>query len=148
PWRIDATGTVQVLEAGKWQPVPGIRAATVDIGADGTVYATSREQSIYWLDRVDRQWKPATGKAARIAVGPEGAPWAVAPDGRVLATNRFIERQEARLEQQRQQEIASKPPVMAIVAGPLPTLDKPLQYQRVPASVQDIGIGANGAVFA
>ncbi|MDP1613757.1 MAG: fibronectin type III domain-containing protein [Sulfuritalea sp.] len=151
PWLIDAEGKVQMWQQNRWTPVPGITAQTLDVGSDGTVYTTTREQAIYWLDRREMQWKPATGRALQIAVGPGGAPWIVAPGNQLMASGRFLAERAVRAEAVRAaQAAATTKPVLTIVAGPLPTLTKPLVFQLLAGDVRvrDIGIGANGAVFA
>ncbi|TXT35998.1 MAG: hypothetical protein FD135_4574, partial [Comamonadaceae bacterium] len=152
PWVILGQGGVQFFQGGRWMEVPGIEAASLGVGMDGTVYATHRQdQSIHWLDKRDMSWKPATGKALFIAVGPTGSPWVVAPGQRLMASGRFLrEEAQQRFEaQQRAQEPVK--PVLTITTAPLPTSQKSLSFQTLPSQdmrFQDIGIGSNGAVFA
>jgi len=152
PWVILNQGGVQFFQAGRWMEVPGIEAASLSVGMDGTVYATDRlDQSIQWLDKRDMSWKPATGKALAIAVGPTGSPWVVAPGQRLMASGRFL-REEAQQRFEAQQRAQEPPkPVLTITTAPLPTSQKSLSFQTLPSQdmrFQDIGIGNNGAVFA
>jgi hypothetical protein len=152
PWVILGQGGVQFFQGGRWIDVPGIEAASLGVGMDGTVYATDRQdQSIQWLDKRDMSWKPATGKALAIAVGPTGSPWVVAPGWQLMASGRFLrEEAQQRLEAQQRSQEPPKP-VLTITTAPLPTLQKSLSFQTLPSQdmkFQDIGIGSNGAVFA
>jgi len=152
PWVILGQGDVQFYQGGRWIDVPGVEAASLGVGLDGTVYATHRQdQSIQWLDKRDMGWKPATGKALSIAVGPTGSPWIVAPGHRLMASGRFL-REEAQQRLEAQQRAQEPPkPVLTITTAPLPTLQKSLNFQTLPSqdmTFQDIGIGSNGAVFA
>lgn len=89
PWFIDAKGSVRTQnQSGEWIAIPGIHATSVSVGPDGTVYATSKEEGVYWLDAREMRWKPASGKAVLIAVGPGGAPWAVSAKNELLVSGR------------------------------------------------------------
>ncbi len=77
PWIIDPDGGVKSFQKGAWIDYPGIVAASLAVGPEGTVYATTPELQLLWLDSRERQWKPATGKARKVAVGPKGAPWRI-----------------------------------------------------------------------
>jgi hypothetical protein len=90
PWLIDEKGVVRTQrQNGDWNSISGIKTTSVGAGPDGTVYATSAEMGIYWLDVREMRWKPASGKASRIAVGPGGAALAINPDAEMLISGRF-----------------------------------------------------------
>ncbi len=151
PWIIDANGEVHSRPADAWRSHPGIRAASLGVGPEGTVYATTAQLDIYWLDAREGQWKPATGKALRIAVGPHGAPWAIGAAGEVLASAFFLQEDERRVARQ---AAAQQPaaPVLSFVPAPpasvLASSNKPLVYTRVDGRFIDIGVGGDGSVFA
>jgi len=151
PWVIDDQGIVRLFQNGEWITIPGIEANTLDVGSEGTVYATTPEHRIYWLEMRDMKWKPATGEANQIDVGPSGAPWIVTPENRIKASDRFFRDHEAKLEAIRlaEERASPRPPVLTIT-WPLPTQNQPLTFQQLPnsAGMQDIGIGSNGAVYA
>ena len=96
PWIIDAEGMVKTYAENRWRPVPGITALSIDVGPEGTVYAASDAEGIYWLDAREMRWKPASGKAVQVAVGPGGAPWAITAQNELLASGRFIDADNAR----------------------------------------------------
>ncbi|MQA38949.1 hypothetical protein [Rugamonas aquatica] len=151
PWIIDANGEVRSRPADAWRSHPGIRAVSLGVGPEGTVYATTAELGIYWLDPREGQWKPATGKALRIAVGPQGAPWAIGANSEVLASAFFLQEDERRVARQ---TAAQQPaaPVLSFVPAPpasvLASSNKPLAYTRVDGRYIDIGVGGDGSVFA
>ena len=211
PWLIDEKGLVRTQrQGGEWTSVPGIQAASVSAGPDGTVYATSSEKVIYWLEAREMRWKPASGKANSIAVGPGGAALVINADQELLLSGRFPDAATS----QRATEIGTTtrpksdatkataestttqtpssttttsstssfvvvPPVAfgptlgvpgattksgfvsapALVVGsrtgftvtlPKTTSTKPLSFETIVSNARfsDIGIGANGAVFA
>lgn len=149
PWLIDEAGIVMVQQADRWTPIRGIVARSLGVGPEGTVYATTTDDEIYWLDRREMIWKPATGKARQIAVGSGGAPWAVTAERQLLASGIFLAEKTVKQEAVRVAEAKKNtPPVLTIVA-PTPSQMKPLSYQTLAGDLkfQDIGIGSNGAVF-
>lgn len=151
-WLIDEAGGVQLLRGSQWLAVPGVVARSIDIGPDGTVYASTAEEALVWLDRAALAWKPATGRVLQVAVGPGGAPWAVFAGNRLMASSRFLDEQQARDNASRQPPPpppGSRPPVVVTPVVP-PSLNVPLNYQQLASDmrVQDIGVGAEGSVFA
>ncbi|MCX7148002.1 MAG: fibronectin type III domain-containing protein [Rhodocyclales bacterium] len=198
PWIIDSEGMVKTYVENRWRSVPGITARSIGAGPEGTVYAASDAEGIYWLDAREMRWKPASGKAVQIAVGPGGAPWAITAKNELLASGRFIDADNVReaVAQAAAKKAASpttpsstttadtttaststagsstpsafisgssapsaftsgatmpdgtKPAI--VFTGPLPATIKPLSYQTLFAETRfkDIGIGANGAVYA
>ena len=217
PWIIDSEGMVKTYTEKRWRPVPGIKARSIGVGPEGTVYAASDTEGIYWLDTREMKWKPASGKAVQIAVGPGGAPWAITAKNELLASGRFIDADNVReaVAQAAAKKAASpttpssttttstttastttadtttasttttgsstpsaftsqstpsaftsgssapsvftsgatapdgtKPAI--VFTGPLPATIKPLSYQTLfgETRFKDIGIGANGAVYA
>jgi hypothetical protein len=151
PWIIDSAGEVRSRPADVWLAHPGIRAVSLAVGPEGTVYATTADLAIYWLDPREQQWKPASGKAARIAVGPKGAPWVIGANDEVLASAFFLQEEAQRAV--RQASLQPPPaPVLSFVPAPpasvLATLNKALVYTRVDGRFIDISAGADGSVFA
>ena len=208
PWIIDAERMVRTYAENRWRPVPGIAALSIDVGPEGTVYAASDAEGIYWLDAREMRWKPANGKAVQVAVGPGGAPWAITAKNELLASGRFIDADNVReaVAQNAAKKAAgqktpsstttasttpasttpastttasatpattttasaapadsvapsaftsgattpdgTKPAV--VFAGPAPATVKPLGFQILfgETRFKDIGIGANGAVYA
>lgn len=153
PWVIDNKGQVRTLVKQRWQIIKGITATSLDAGADGTVYATTDKQQIFWLDKNEQRWKPATGKATAIAVGPDGAPWAIGTGSQLMASKRFL---KDRAEEQRAIQIAkakeeqAKTKVVINAPWPLPSLFRSLSYKRLPGNtqLQHLAIGQNGSIFA
>jgi hypothetical protein len=155
PWVLTAQGQVQVFRSGAWSDIPGVVASSIAVGPEGTVYATdARDQSIFWLDPRERSWKPATGKATSMAVGPGGAPWAIGPGNTLMASEQFLRDDEAGVTAA---AAASTPPAsgqpasgMTITPGPLPALQSVLSFRSLGVAAvgfQALGIGGNGAVF-
>jgi hypothetical protein len=96
PWIIDQDGGVKSLQKGAWQEYPGIAAVSLSVGPEGTVYATTAEAQLLWLDARERQWKPAAGKARKVAVGPKGAPWMIGEGEETYVSSLFTSDSETR----------------------------------------------------
>lgn len=171
PWFIDSKGGVKTRKAtGEWINVDGIKATSLSVGPEGTVYATSQDEGIYWLDAREMRWKPASGKAVQISVGPSGAPWAITAKNELLASGRFLDEQQARDTAQATTKVASTsqttttetktagttttttttPTTSIIVTAPKSATTKPLAYETIQGDARfgDIGIGKSGNVFA
>ena len=147
-WIIDATGTVQLLNPAT--PIPGIVATSLAIGPEGTVYATTAERQLFWLDPRERQWKPATGVAAAVAVGPAGTPWIIGERNELQVSTAFTAEIEA-IVAARTAQAAPPPPVFSIPApgaSTSPTSNRPLVYTTIAGAYTDVGIGPDGNVFA
>ena len=147
-WIIDATGTVQRVDPP--MPVPGIFAVSLAIGPEGTVYATTAERQLFWLDMRERQWKPATGVASAVAVGPAGTPWIIGERNELQVSTSFVAEIET-IVAARAAQAAPPPPVFSIPppgASTLPTINRPLVYTAVSGAFTDVGIGPEGNVFA
>lgn len=150
PWIIDTKHTVWFLQKNQWTSIPGITARTIDVGPEGTVYVTTTDNEIYWLDREEMRWKPATGKAMQIAVGPGGTAWIITPGYQLLTSERFLIEQAEREAAVNEVTQVQDGPVFTLPVYPLPSItNKPLTYQTLESTVKfsDIGIGVNGAVF-
>lgn len=166
-WIVRGDGAVQTLPAGTaapagsapisptsstWQAVPGISAGSLAVGPEDTVYATALpDGQLMWLDRREMQWKPASGNAIAVAVGPEGAPWIVTPGNVLLASGRFLRDDASRAEAVRAAAAAPARPVLTITPAVTPSTQKPLSFEPVFSAdlgFVDIAIGSNGAVFA
>jgi Tectonin domain len=152
PWVIDGRGMVQQWASGAWRPWQGVEAASLGLGAEGTVYAVDRQdQSLWWLDVRERNWKPANGRFDKVAVGPKGAPWAISTQRRLMISKAADQAEKERVEAATQQAKPAPKPVLTVVAAPAPSLRTPLDFQILPgqdASFVDIGIGTSGATFA
>ncbi len=147
-WIIDASGTVQLVNPPT--PIPGIAAVSLAIGPEGTVYATTAERQLFWLDPRERQWKPATGIAAAVAVGPAGTPWIIGERNDLQVSTAFTAEIDA-LVAARTTQAAAPPPVFSIpppAASTLPTSNRPLLYTTIAGAFADVGIGPEGNVFA
>lgn len=147
-WIIDTSGVVQLLNPAT--PFPGIVAASLGIGPEGTVYATTPERQLYWLDPRERQWKPATGVASAVAVGPAGTPWIIGERNELQVSSAFIAEFDA-IVAARAAQVAPPPPVFSIpppAASSLPTNNRPLTYTAMTGAYADVGISPEGAVFA
>jgi Tectonin domain len=85
PWIVTDAGVVfQRMPTGEWQERPGVAAADIDVGADGTVWVTGREvvPGGHGLHRwTGSDWTTEPGGAERLAVDPTGQPWIVASNG-------------------------------------------------------------------
>lgn len=172
PWYIDSKGVVKTRRVtGEWTSIEGIKATSLSVGPEGTVYATSDAEGVYWLDAREMRWKPASGKAVQISVGPGGAPWAITAKNEMLASGRFLDEQQARDAATTPTKTASTtqttttetkttatstitttttPTSTVIVSAPKPATTKPLVYDTIlgDARFSDIGIGKAGNVFA
>jgi hypothetical protein len=82
PWTVSSTGVLATLGSGSatWTEVP-IKAADVGVGADGSVWVISPDQSIHRL--VKGAWQQVSGAAVRIAVDPKGNAWVVNGAGQI-----------------------------------------------------------------
>lgn len=125
PWMIDEKGVTRTrTQDNQWKAVAGIQATSVSIGPDGTVYGTSADQGVYWLDSREMRWKPASGKAVKVAVGPGGAALAIAANKELLISGRFPEAPETTQTAQRQSgttttaETSTKSPSAFVVVPP------------------------------
>ncbi|MBN9422100.1 MAG: hypothetical protein BGO63_01190 [Candidatus Accumulibacter sp. 66-26] len=84
PWGI-ADGRILRYQGSYWSEIPG-RAAEIVGGADGSIWIVQPDgQPARWKAR-ERQWQAffSADKLLRLAVGPDGEPWAVAESGRVV----------------------------------------------------------------
>ncbi|BAU56196.1 tectonin domain-containing protein [Mucilaginibacter gotjawali] len=80
PWVVNKSNIVYENTGGLlWNPVPGIAANDIGIGADGSVYVTGKDSTnanspIYKF--TNNSWAPVTGASGvSIAVSPSGLPW-------------------------------------------------------------------------
>ncbi len=143
PWVIGADGAVKSYQNGAWADYAGIVAVSLAVGPEGTVYATTAQQQLFWLDTRERQWKPASGVARTVAVGPRGAPWMIGDRDETYMSSLF----PSETEERDAANTGQAPPVFSF-AAPAATLKRSLTYQTLIGRFQDIGIGANGTVFA
>ena len=98
PWLIASNGTVWRRDGIAWESLPGRRATSLSVGPEGTAYITSVDQELFWFDPRERVWKPATGRATQVAVGPGGMPWIIGEGGALFASQMFITQSEQRLQ--------------------------------------------------
>ncbi len=85
PWGIAADGRILRYQGSYWSEMPG-RAGEIASGADGSVWIVQPDgQPARWKTR-ERQWQtlPSADKLRRLAITPDGEPWAVAESGRVV----------------------------------------------------------------
>ena len=147
-WVADAAGAVRnVTRAAEF---PGIAAVSIGAGPDGTVYATTAERELYWLDARERKWKPASGVALAVAVGPSGSPWIIGAESALFASGSFISEYNA-VAEARAAAAATPQQVLSLAPPPasvLPTNVRPLAYTQVTGSYADVGVGADGSIFA
>jgi hypothetical protein len=90
PWMIKSNGNIYKRSGataltGKWTQVAGC-AKDISIGADNSVWILGCESayggySIKRWNASSKTWEVADGVAVRIAVGPDGIPAVVTPDG-------------------------------------------------------------------
>lgn len=151
PWIIDNDGAVFRRIGERWVAFTGISATSVSIGPEGTVYATTAAMELFWLDLRAREWKPAVGVARSVAVGPAGTPWIISERNQLFVSASFIAQNDAATPSFGKIPIAS-PPALITIAPPaasvLASLLKPLVYTTIPGAYVDVGIGAEGSVFA
>lgn len=150
PWVIASDGAVLRRIGDRWIAYPGISAASVAIGPEGTVYATTAAMELFWLDLRAREWKPAVGVAQSVAVGPAGTPWIMGERSQLFVSSSFLAQTEA-AQPGSKIPVASPPAIISIAppaASVLPSLAKPLIYTTIPGNYVDVGIGADGSVFA
>jgi hypothetical protein len=151
PWVIDAAGLVHQRLGERWQAVPGIEASSIAVGPLGAVYASTASLQLFWLDRATLEWKPASGTAKSVAVGPGDRPWVIDEQNSLLvAVGR--DRPDERPILLPGAIPPQAPPALITIAPPaasgLPTLNKPLVYASAGSGFRDVGIGADGTVFA
>jgi hypothetical protein len=75
PWVVDSFNNVRRWNRGAWENLPGW-GKDVAIGADGSVWSVGLEGGL-WRFRGQRFEKVYPGGFQRIAVAPDGEPWAV-----------------------------------------------------------------------
>ena len=151
PWIIDANGFVSRRIVDRWVTYPGIRATSIAVGPEGTVYATTATLELFWFDLKAREWKPATGAARSVAVGPGGTPWMVGQRSELYVSTAFLAQPEAAQPGGTKIPMQSPPAIITIAppaASILPQLIKPLIYTTIPGNYVDVGIGAEGSVLA
>lgn len=176
PWIIGTDGVVRGFQRdGKWADYPGIAAVSLGVGPEGTVYATTSEFQLFWLDSREKQWKPATGKVRKVAVGAKGAPWMIDERDDTFASSMFTSENEQRDTTPRTASTTSNsntgpgpgptPGVfgstspsafvtsattgVTIMASTLPAPKRTaLTFETLAGTFQDVGIGSNGTVFA
>ena len=151
PWIIGPDGAVLRRVGERWVVFAGINATTVAIGPEGTVYATTAAMELFWLDLRAREWKPAVGVARSVSVGPAGTPWILGERSQLFVSSSFLAQAEATTPSGGKIPMTS-PPVMITIPPPaasvLPSLVKPLIYTNIAGAYVDVGIGADGSVFA
>lgn len=150
PWIVDNNRRVRGFVSGSWRLYPGIEVTSLGVGPDGTVYATTALSEIYWLDIREQLWKPATGKANFVAVGPNGAPWAIGERNELLASTQFLTDSDRRTENFLAAVTPPDRPVFTLPppATVLPTITRTLTYVELAGNYVDVGVGADGSVFA
>lgn len=84
-WGIDDDGNIQQYNGTLWRRMPG-RANDIAIGGNGDVWIRQPDGALAAWDFASNQWKSGEPgkKAAGIAVDPEGQPWIVGEDGKIL----------------------------------------------------------------
>ncbi len=85
PWGIVADGRILRYQGSYWSEMPG-RASDIVGGADGSLWVVQDDgQPARWSAR-ERLWQalPAAERLRRLAVGPDGGPWAIGASGGVL----------------------------------------------------------------
>ncbi len=151
PWIIDVDGFVSRRIADRWVTYPGIRATSLAVGPEGTVYATTAALELFWFDLKAREWKPATGTARSVAVGPGGTPWMIGQRSELYVSTAFLAQPEVAPPGGTKTPMQSPPAIITIAppaASILPQLIKPLIYTMIPGNYVDVGVGAEGSVFA
>jgi len=169
PWIIAQDGGVKRFQKGTWTDYPGLAFASLAVGPEGTVYATTAEGQLLWLDTRERQWKPATGKARKVSVGPKGAPWMIDEREEAYVSSMFTSDSDTRDSPVRTATSPSSTATAAFASpatgtsafvGPattgvtimasLPPAPKrtPLNFQLLNGNFQDVGVNSSGTVFA
>lgn len=91
PWIITRDGAVRSHDGRDWVDRPGIVAADLAIGPEGTVFAVGRDQRIARYDSQQQRWDAVAGVATAIAVGPRDRPWIVGTQSDISASSLFDE---------------------------------------------------------
>ncbi len=81
-WVVNDVGDLYRRNRAGWEPVAGLKAQDVAVGADGSVWAIGTQRSgggfaIYEFDPTDKSWDKVDGGGVRIAVDASGDPWVV-----------------------------------------------------------------------
>jgi hypothetical protein len=151
PWLIDLQGVVWTWRDGAWFELPAINAQTIGVGSEGSVYITTPDQSIFWLDQKEKIWKAASGKASQIAVGLGGAPWIVGDRNETYGSTLFFSENDKIIQTRDAQNQVPNRPVFSIpppAASILPQSNKPVTLTSFSGAYQDVGVGADGSVLA
>jgi hypothetical protein len=151
PWLIDLNGRVWTWRDGAWVELPAINAQTIGVGSEGSVYVTTPDQAIMWLDKRENIWKAASGKASKIAVGAGGAPWIIGERNETYGSTLFFAENDKAIDARDAQALAAIRPVFTIpppAASILPPSTKPVSLTSFIGVYQDVGVGADGSVMA
>jgi hypothetical protein len=151
PWLIDLRGRVWTWRDGAWAELPITNAQTIGVGSEGSVYITTPEQTILWLDQREKVWKAASGKASKIVVGAGGAPWIVGERNETYGSTLFFAENDKVIQTRDAQSQAAARPVFTVpppAASVLPPSTKPVSLTALTGAYQDVGVGADGSVLA
>lgn len=87
-WAIRPDGGLGVRRNGRWRALPG-RALDIAAGPAGVGLIVDAERRIRRWDPNARRWvvHSGTGGAVAVAATPDGNPWAVLSNGRIVATS-------------------------------------------------------------
>lgn len=149
PWIIGADNSVSRYDGKIWLEVPDIKAKSVALGPEGSVFVVDVDDKLQRLDRLGKRWDPINGDFATVAVGPGGQPWAATSRAEIYASSLFEER---RVEAPIQIVGTSSGKPLSAGTNAVPTSKESLSiasFQLIPNFTgRNIAIGNDGSVFA
>lgn len=91
PWVVATDGRILRMDGETWVPLPG-KARDIAAGAKGVAAIVDTEGRVRALRTNPLRWVPYEGMKDTLAVAltPDGGPWAVLADGKVLATTLIV----------------------------------------------------------
>lgn len=175
PWAVAESGRILRRAGETWETLPGgLLAADISIGPEGAVFAVGVDRTLRrWRD-FDQRWERLHDSAEAAAVGPNGQPWIVTAQGRILASALFDALPDSRVnttsvaaanaaaEAARSGSPAGSAALPGASAGNGPQVvgqpgigsgapsgrrSDPLDYRKVEGKAKQIAIGADGSVF-
>ncbi|EDY86416.1 hypothetical protein GP5015_334 [gamma proteobacterium HTCC5015] len=92
-WVLESNGRIRYCPEYRCQLVPGLRAKSIDIGPEGSLFAVSDDNRLYRYlgdgEDASRRWDYIHRPVKQVAVGPEGFPWVIEASGNIAYSALF-----------------------------------------------------------
>jgi hypothetical protein len=115
PWIIGPDGRIRVRNEAGWRELPG-RALDIAVGGEAGGVIVDMEKRVRTWSAKEERWVVKDGVSGVIAVAaaPDGGPWAVMSDGRIMAATLLVKPTRVKQEEGRAPKIQA-PPIGASV---------------------------------